>query len=176
MIADDTEISIKGNDIYLVGNILNISAVLDPVPEEAVTYQWLKEGVAIEGKTDQNLNLLLKDDVSDYSLEVTFEDESVGTLEFKVRVSAGLYNAHIEPLEHRNSGFTRISFGELDQIVAYNEAEVDWKTKIADIENNTAVAEIAEYLTENPDAEIEVQESRNGRILDRAFFEAIPAT
>ena len=53
MIADNTEISIKGNDIYLVGNVLNISAVLDPVPEEAVTYQWLKEGVAIEGKTDQ---------------------------------------------------------------------------------------------------------------------------
>ena len=155
MIADNTEISIKGNDIYLVGNVLNISAVLDPVPEEAVTYQWLKEGVAIEGKTDQNLNLLLKDDVSDYSLEVTFEDESVGTLEFNVKVSAGLYNAHVEPLEHRNSGFTRISLGELDQIVAYNKAEVDWKTKIEDIENSSTQNTNSKIVSQNITSNLE---------------------
>lgn len=170
MLADDTELSIKGKDIYLVGNVLNISAVLDPVPEGEVSFKWYKGLVALEGKTNQNLNMLLKDDESSYKLEVTFEDESVGELEFDVLVSSGLYNAHIEPLTHRNSGFTRIPFGELDKIAEYKAEGVDWRTKTEELKGCSAAYEIADWVSKNPDANIEVQESRNGRIIEKDFL------
>lgn len=173
--AGATVLKIEGAKDVKEGAIISLMATIAPTKETA-TYAWFKDGVSLENITPIFTKAEADaEDAGVYKVVVTFEDTSVmeKSITLTVAERKPWFNAVVTELKHRESGFIHIGWWELDLIDAYKKAGEDWRTHINSMYYHCTAKVIDAWLTANPDSEIEVQESRNGYILNREYFDYV---
>ena len=76
---------------------------------------------------------------------------------------------YVHPLPHRNSAYIRSGWWVMDEIDRLTNLGIDWKTAPSDSKYSLHLKVLAKMLVDYP--EVDVQESRNGRIVHRSAFE-----
>lgn len=164
------------NDKPKVGDTIKVTATTSGQPAGAtVTYKWTTgettaeiSAVVVEGKTTFKCDITFKaDNYNDIKIS---RSKSITVAGEEPEVPADPDGkTHIWPLPHLNAAFMYGSWWALDEIQALTVAGKDWKTetKFTYQDEIDAFKKIlANYTT------VMVQESRNGRIIDRAKLES----
>lgn len=143
-------------------------------------YSWKKDGSPVEGSTS--------------TLEIDTSTEGSQVIEVSVVVSAANYNPvtvtktgnvtitakvapvpdgelpYVHPLPVRNSAYIWCGWWVMDEIQKMALAGQDWKTDAPDSPYYLHRYTLQKMITDYP--EVDVQESRNGRIIHRTALEA----
>ena len=159
-----------------VGDAVTITPTIVPADPVGATYQWFKNGQAIDGKTNQSITFdpAAKTDSGVYTVSVTVDSTPTVSTPCVLTVTEG----SIDPIEPavgdwyihdlrpgRDRGFTWMGWWVLDEIQTALNEDFDW---IADPENaRFKYQNVLKALADNKDTweDIEIQESRNGYIL-----------
>lgn len=175
-------VDITGSTKLNVGETLNLQA---SILDEYTEVKWEFKGEVVSSETTYTKESVTEEDAGEYTVTFTLEDSetAIGTTTVTIIKEEPEPDPEPEPepepeleyevypLEHRNSGFIWIGWWELDQVIKAKEDGEKWQDKLADFTYTRSLKAINKWLTEKPDSEIEVQESRNGYILNREFFE-----
>lgn len=165
------------------GNSLKYVATLSGAPVDAVTtYKWTIDG-EVQPST-QNFFDYFGTDLGMHSIEVeattTAQDATtdIKAIQTMVEVIERADPAdgecpiiYVHPLPWRASAYIWCGWWVMDEIEKLTWAGKDWKTVTADDSKYYChLAVLAKMLTDYP--EVDVQESRNGRIIHRSALEA----
>lgn len=163
------------------GTPASFKATVAGAPSGATfAYSWKKDGIGIAGTTDtlaidtstegsQVIEVSVVVSATDYN-PVTVTKTGNVTVTAKVAPVPDGELPYVHPLPVRNSAYIWCGWWVMDEIQKMTLAGQDWKTDDPDSPYYLHRYTLQKMITDYP--EVDVQESRNGRIIHRTALEA----
>lgn len=149
------------------------------VADSTFAYKWFVNGVVQTGNEDAMFDYVgtslgektIKVNVISHDKGLVETETAEASTKLTVEEPFGpeVDAVYVHPLPHRNSAYIWSGWWVMDEIDRLTNLGIDWKTAPSDSKYSLHLKVLAKMIVDYP--EVDVQESRNGRIVHRSALE-----